>query len=140
MKTEYKHNPPTPYSLHDMVVNRIAVDGDRIILEFKHGYRSLVEPCRQVEGNIVINKVDYDFCCVILQSKNGSYGKFQGEKLRLKEFLEKYDKYGFEITDEMYGYNQVLYSGYLSVAGEEKLIEMEISIYFAGNIVYETEE
>lgn len=41
---------------------------------------------------------------------------------------------------EIYGYNQVLYSGYLSLKGQEDCIEMEISIYFTGNIVYETVE
>ena len=40
----------------------------------------------------------------------------------------------------MYGYNQVLYSGFLLIAGEIDVVEMEISIYFEGNIVYETEE
>ena len=89
MKTKFKHNPPIPYSLHDMVVNNIVIDEDRIILEFKDGYESLVKPYNRVEGSIVINKVDLDFGCVVLQSKNGEYGKFQGEKLSLKEFLEK---------------------------------------------------
>ena len=64
MRTEYKHNPPIPYSLHDM------------------------------RGNV----------------------------------------------DELYWYNQVLYSGYLSILGSEDLIQMDISIYFTGKIIYDTKE
>lgn len=140
MKTAYKHDPPIPYSLHDMVINKIIIDEERIILEFEHGYVSLAAPFDQVEGKIVINDAAYDFCYVVLLSQNGAYGKFQGEKLSLREFVEKYDEYGFEIANETYGYDQVLYWGYLSIAGEKNLIEMAVAINFSGSIVYETEE
>ena len=70
----------------------------------------------------------------------GEYGNFQGEKLELSEFLRKYDYHSFEIVDELYGYNQVLYSGYLLIEGIEDFIEMNLSIYFTGNIIYETVE
>ncbi len=42
--------------------------------------------------------------------------------------------------NELYGYNQVLYSGCLLVKGADDLIDMDISIYFTGNIIYETTE
>ena len=76
MKTEYKHNPPIPYSLHDMVVNKITIDKTSILLEFEHGYQRVDEPYNLVEGNIIINGVDFDFVCVDLQRSNGSYGKY----------------------------------------------------------------
>ena len=47
----------------------------------------------------------------MLQSKWGNYGKFNGEKLELERFIKRYKNYSFEIVDELYGYNQVLYSG-----------------------------
>ncbi len=71
-------------------------------------------------------------------SDNGQYGSFTGEKLSLDDFLKKYDWTSFEVVDELHGYNQVLYSGYLAVKGKEKFIAMDLSIYYAGNIVYET--
>ncbi|NLV89440.1 MAG: hypothetical protein GX021_08785 [Tissierellia bacterium] len=140
MKTEYKHNPPIPYSLHDMRVKRITLQKETIKLEFEYGYVKLVEPFDQVDGSITIEGVDFDSANVLMQSKWGEYGSFQGEKLRLSEFLKKYDWSSFEIVDELYGYNQLLYSGYLSVKGTDDLIEMDISIYFTGNIIYETAE
>lgn len=140
MKTEYKHNPPIPYSLHDMWVKRIALQKETIKFEFEYGYVKLVEPFDQVNGSITIEGVDFDCANVFMQSKWGEYGRFQGEKLRLSEFLKKYDWSSFEIVDELYGYNQLLYSGYLSVKGADDLIEIDISIYFTGNIIYETAE
>src|SRR5690625_3492292 len=140
MKTEYKHNTPVPYSLHDMRVKRITLQKETIKLEFEYGYVKLVEPFDQVDGSITIEGVDFDSANVLMQSKWGEYGSFQGEKLRLSEFLKKYDWSSFEIVDELYGYNQLLYSGYLSVKGTDDLIEMDISIYFTGNIIYETAE
>ena len=115
MRTEYKHNPPIPYSLHDMRVKKIIIQDQTIALEFEDGYEKLTEPFEQVEGNITIEGVDFDCTCVMLQSKWGNYGKFNGEKLELERFIKRYKNYSFEIVDELYGYNQVLYSGYLSI-------------------------
>ena len=140
MKTEYKHNPPIPYSLHDMLVKRITLQKESIKFEFEYGYVKLVEPYNQVDGSITIEGVDFDFVNVLVRNRMGEYGKFQGEKLELPEFLKKYDWISFEIIDELYGYNQVIYSGILLVEGSEDFMEMDISIYFTGNIIYETAE
>lgn len=45
----------------------------------------------------------------------GKCRNFKGEKLELSEFLKKYDYHSFEIVDELYGYNRVLYSGDLLI-------------------------
>ena len=111
-----------------------------IALEFEDGYEKLTEPFEQVEGNITIEGVDFDCTCVMLQSKWGNYGKFNGEKLELEHFIKRYKNYSFEIVDELYGYNQVLYSGYLSILETEDLVQMDISIYFTGKIIYDTKE
>lgn len=140
MITNYKYKPTIPYSLHDMVVNKITHNEDAIHLQFDHGYVSLKEPYHQVDGNITIQGVDFDFVTVMLLSKNGGYGVFKGCKLSLDEFLAKYDAYSFEIVDELYGYNSVEYSGFLSVPRQNDLIEMTLSIYHFGDIVYDTEE
>ena len=41
MRTEYKHNPPIPYSLHDMRVKKIIMQDQTIVLEFEDGYKNL---------------------------------------------------------------------------------------------------
>ena len=42
-----------------------------------------------------------------------------------------------KIVDETYGYNTVVYAGYLSLPDKEHLIDMSISLYYTGNIIYE---
>ena len=72
MRTEYKHNPPIPYSLHDMRVKKIIIQDQIIALEFEDGYEKLTEPFEQVEGNITIEGVD--FCivtCRYVAEQNG---------------------------------------------------------------------
>lgn len=138
MKTMYKYKSFLPYSLHDMRINKIKVMQDALYLGFENGYVETKKPYNQIKGNIIIEDVDFDFASVYLLSYDGKYGHFEGEKLELKDFLENYCWNSFEIVDELYGYNQILYSGYLSLMGSEAFIEMQISIYYNGNIVYET--
>lgn len=137
MKILYKHKTVLPYSLHDMRVNKIEMKENNLYLGFENGYVEWKEPYKQVKGNIMIEEVDYDYVFVQLLSTNGEYGDFEGKKLELKDFLKNYHWNCFEIVDELYGYNQVLYSGYLSLMDREDFIEMEFSIYYNGNIVYE---
>ena len=140
MITRFKQQTDLPYSLHDMVVNKITCQNELVRLKFNHGYIKTKEPYPQVNGNITIEKVDKDCACVLLLSNFGQYGVFEGKKMSLEDFIDKYDEYSFEIVDEMYGINQVEYIGYLSFPKKEDLIQMSLSLYFTGDIVYETEE
>lgn len=60
----------------------------------------------------------------------------------LNDFIKQYGKCCFEIVDEMYGFHQVEYIGYLRLPKDNELdlIQMSLSMYFNGDIVYETEE
>ena len=140
MITRFKQQTDLPYSLHDMVVNKITCQNELVRLKFNHGYIKTKEPYPQVNGNITIEKVDKDCACVLLLSNFGQYGVFEGKKMSLEDFIDKYDEYSFEIVDETYGFNQVEYIGYLSFPKKEDLIQMSLSLYFTGDIVYETEE
>ena len=62
------------------------------------------------------------------------------KKISINDFIEQYDECFFEIIDEMYGFNQVEYIGYLHSPNKYDLIQMSLSMYFNGDIVYETEE
>ena len=123
MITRFKAKIDMPYSLHDMVVSKITCHDESVCLEFKHGYMSTKEPYPQVEGHIFIENVDMDCACVLLLSKLGQYGDFTGTKIPLEDFVKKYDAYSFEIIDEMYGFNQVEYIGYLH--SPKKIIQLK---------------
>lgn len=138
MNTKYKYKSTIPYSLHDMRVHNIEKIDTSLKLNFENGYVECQEPFKQINGNVIIENVDFDFCFAYMLSNNGHFGKFKGKKLELLDFIRKYKKYSFEIIDEMYGYNQVRYSGYLSIPNKKRLIELDISVYYVGNIVYET--
>lgn len=140
MITLYKYKADVPYSLHDMRICKIESIKKSLKLYFENGYVASTEPYRQVNGNITIEEVDYDFCFAYLLSDNGSFGTFNGKKLSLLDFLEEYTKFSFEVVDENYGYNSVVYNGYLMLPEKNDLIELTLTIYHFGNIIYETEQ
>ena len=140
MITRHKQKIDSPYSLHDMIVSSIELENGNVRLEFEHGFVIAKDPFPQVDGNITIENVDEDFSCVMLLSELGQYGEFKGEKISVKAFISKYKNCYFEIVDEMYGYNQVEYIGYLSVPQKENQIQAAVSLYFTGDIVYEVIE
>lgn len=140
MITRFNQQINIPYSLHDMVVFRITIKKESVYMEFSHGYVSTKPPYQQIDGNIIVENVDLDSACVLLLSKLGKYGNFNGEKISLKDFVKDYDNYYFEIVDELYGFNQVEYIGYLHSPEKDELTQMSLSMYFTGDIVYETDE
>ena len=143
MITKYKYKSTIPYSLHDMVVNKIIFDEDSINnnnLQFEKGFEQIKEPFKLVKGNITIKKVDFDFVDILILNKNGEYGDFNGKKLTLKEFLNKYDSYSFEIVDELHETYCVEYRGFLTVPNKNDCVEMILSVVYFEDIIYETTE
>lgn len=137
MDIVFKHASDIPVSLHDMRVCKIEPVGDDLKFCFEYGYILLKEPFQQVDGDMLIEKADPEDSYVWLLSDNGRCGSFQGEKMTLTDFLKNYPDFSFEILDEMYGYNMASFTGYLSLAGRENLIETCFSIYYTGSIVYQ---
>ena len=140
MKTTYKFKPDTPYSLHDMRISKIECIENTIKLSFENGFVSTKEPYPQVDGYILIEDVDYDFCFAYLLSKDGECCAFQAQKLEFKDFLKQYPQFTFEVVDENYGYNSVNYNGYLILSNIDHFIEFTLTIYHFGDIVYVTKE
>ena len=140
MITRFRNDQKLPYSLHDMRVSRICFDGDSVVLQFEKGFVKAIEPYPQVPGNIRIERADADFTYAVLLNEYGKYGEIRGNKLSLMEFTEKYRDCSFEITDELHGYNQIEYGGYLYTSESKTPVEMMIYVYHWGDIVYETEE
>ena len=71
---------------------------------------------------------------------NGNLGKFTGKKITLLDFIKEYTKFSFEVVEESYGYNSVVYNGYLILPGKDNFIELTLTIYHFGNIIYETNQ
>lgn len=137
-EVKYKFMSDTPYSLHDMNIRKIIINDDSITFIMKDGFEEKKEPYNIVKGQIIFENVDFDFCCITLLSNFGQYGEFIGKKITFQDFLMEYPEYNFEIVDELYGYNQVIYGGYLTLPNDEIIYEMEINIYHFGEILYQS--
>ena len=139
MDIEYKFSVTAPCSLHDRRINRIKPIGDHLRLYFESGYYSLNHDA-QVNGNLLIQDVSMNFSDVHFLSENGNYGNFKGIRMELACFLNRFKNFSLEIIDELHGYNTVFYRGFLALPNKQNLIDMTISIYYTGNIVYEIKD
>lgn len=126
-----------PYSLHDRRVCALEASGDTLTLRFSDGLTKISDPCELVEGCIVFDHVDWDFCCASVMEVSAG-GRITGERLSLTDFIARYPAPNFEIVDETYGYNQSKFAGFLSIG--EDLPECVIEIYHPGSMRYITEE
>lgn len=140
MINTYKYKHSAPYALHDTRINKIENKDNSLKIHFENGYISSTEPYQQVNGNISIEKVDYDFCYAYILSNDGNLGEFIGKKITLLDFIKEYKEFSFEVVDESYGYNSVVYNGYLILPGKDSFIELTLTIYHFGNIIYETDQ
>ena len=128
-------NDKLPYSLHDMSITGIKYDEEKfeLVFEFKEG---IEEKGKKINASIKITKVDFDFSTISILSKNGYYGKFEGEKKELKDFVDENKNFKFEIVDELHGYNMVQYNGFLDLDNNDDLLECSIYIYYSGDYIY----
>ena len=140
MDVVYRFQSSIPYSLHDGRVNRMVWENGDLRLFFEDGYLELSQPPRPVEGQVRIRQVDEDFSYVHFLSDYGRFGSFQGEKMPLSEFIRRYPDFSFEIVGEYYGYQSLVYGGYLSLPERESVVDMTLSITYTGAIVYERAE
>ena len=61
-------------------------------------------------------------------------GKFEAEKISLEEFFQRYSTFGFSVMDEVYGYNQTKYWGYLT--SNREFYECIIEFYHLGDMIF----
>ena len=107
-----RHNIHTAYSLHDMRISGVEVRENELTLRLENGMIRVGSPCCQVDGYVKFEGVQWDFCYVWLMEHMGNNGKFSGEKMFLREFIDRYPGVGVTVMDETYGYNMTKYNGY----------------------------
>ena len=137
MKRTIRENIDVGYSLHDMNVIAFEVTGDDIIMRTQSGMIKTTPPYSQLDGYVEFHDVRWDFSYVYLLGFTGNIGTFSGEKMFLKDFIEKTKPFGFTIMDETYGYNSTKYSGYL--IHNRQHCECFIEIYHEGDMVFVAE-
>jgi len=138
LKRTIRESFDPPYSLHDMNVFSFEAADDDIVMRTQSGMVETSAPYRQLDGYVEFRRVQWDFCYVYLLGVTGNVGTFTGEKMFLKDFIERYKQFGFSIMDETYGYNQTKYSGYL--LSDRRHCECVVEIYHEGDMVFVTVE
>ena len=126
------------YSLHDMNVFSFEVHHRDVIMRTQSGMVETIPPYRQLDGYVEFHHVQWEFSFVYLLGCTGNVGTFTGEKMLLKDFIERYKQFGFSIMDETYGYNMTKYCGYLLSNREH--YECIVELYHEGDMVFMTEE
>lgn len=122
------------YSLHDMNVISFEAEKNDIIMRTESGMIKTTPICIQTDGYVKFQDVRWDFSYVYLLGVTGNIGTFSGEKMFLKDFIERYKEFGFSIMDETYGYNMTKYCGYL--LSNRQHCECIVEIYHEGNMVF----
>lgn len=134
MKHTIRENIHAPYSLHDMNVIAFEAAGDNIIMRTQSGMVKTTAPYSQPDGYVEFHAVRWDFSYVYLLDFTGNTGPFTGEKMFLKDFIERFQPLGFSVMDETYGFNMTKYSGYLTA--DRHHYECIIEIYHEGDMVF----
>ena len=138
MKRIIRDNIHSPYTLHDMNVCSFEVADNDIVMRTQSGIVETTSPYRQIDGYVEFHSVQWDFSYVYLFGVTGNVGTFAGEKMFLKDFLDRYKQFGFSVMDETYGYNMTKYGGYL--LANHQHCECVVEIYHEGDMVFVTEE
>ena len=134
MKKTIRENICAPFTLHDMTVVAFDVVGSDIVMRTQSGIVETTSPSKQVDGYVEFHNVQWDFSYVYLLGVTGNIGTFTGEKMFLKDFIERYKQFGFSVMDETYGYNMTKYNGYL--LSNRQHCECVIEIYHEGDMVF----
>ena len=85
------------YSLHDMNVIAFEVEENNIIMKTQSGMIKTTPICTQTDGYVEFHDVRWDFSYVYLLGVTGNIGAFTGEKMFLKDFIERYKQFGLSI-------------------------------------------
>ena len=138
LKKTIRNNIDTAFTLHDMNVISFDIIDNDIVMKTQSGIVEICSPCRQLDGHVEFHNVQWDFSYVYLLGITGNVGTFTGEKMFLKDFIERYKQFGFSIMDETYGYNMTKYCGYL--LANRQHCECVVEIYHEGDMVFVSED
>ena len=97
MKRTVRDNINAAYSLHDMNVISFETKENDIIMKTQSGMIKTTPICTQTDGYVEFHDVRWDFSYVYLLGVTGNIGAFTGEKMFLKDFIERYKQFGLSI-------------------------------------------
>ena len=139
MKITKFYNPEIPYSLHDMNVIEFEINGDNLVMRTQSGMVRTAPNWDQVDGYLEFLDVNWDYCyATVCEGYYGNLGTYEGKtfkKMYLKDFIAEFQNEGFSITDEYYGQDRALYTGYFHKG--DTMGECTVEIYHNNIVFYE---
>lgn len=133
MKKTIRENIHAAYSLHEMDIIALEINGRELIIKTQTGTIKTSDG-RTVEGHVEFFGVDWGYCYIYLFDSNGNVGPFGGEKKYLIHFLEERKGVSFTVASEVYGEKRTKYFGYLLTGGRR--LECIIEIYHEGDMIF----
>lgn len=134
MKRIIRENVKAAYSLHDMNVIAFEIGDTGLTMRTQSGMVKTTSPYNRTHGYVAFYNVQWDFSYVYLLDSAGNTGPFTGEKMYLKDFIERFRPFSFSVVDETYGYNTTKYSGCL--IADHRQFECVVEIYHEGDMVF----
>jgi len=134
MKRTIRENINPPYTLRDMDILNIEMNGPSLVIRTDSGLIRRGNPNRQVDGYVEFQNVDWGYCYIYLFDSTGNVGPFGGEKKYLISFLDERKGMSFSVMDEVYGHQHTKYFGHLLTNG--KRLECIIDIHHEGDMVF----
>ena len=136
-------NQNVPYSLHDAVITELKMRGETVELTLKDGITETREPYRRTGPvRIELRSVDPDLCDVtVLRIADKKHKeRLKGSRLKLADFVRRGAGGRITVISEQHGYNLVRFNGFMFVKARGrrklKMTEVEITVYYFGDMVY----
>lgn len=134
MKRTIREKITPAYSLRDMTILSLEMNGRDIVMRTDAGLIKTENPGHPVDGYVEFHEVDWGYCYIFLFDSTGNVGPFGGEKKYLFSFIEERKGMSFSVVSEVYGVNQTKYFGHLLTNG--KRLECIIEIHHEGDMVF----
>ena len=133
-----------PYGLHDAVIQEIRLQGETVVLSLKDGIIVNREPFEKTGPAVIeIRNIDPDFC-TLSWFKASEKEKLKGKRVALTDILPLRPLGGLTLISEMHGFNKVRYQGVMfrkkKGSRASRMVEVELEIYFFGDLVYQIKE
>ena len=90
MKRTIRENVKPAFTLHDRNVIGFEISDNAIIMKTQSGILETTSPYRLLDGFVEFQDVQFDFSYVYLLGVTGNVGTFTGNKMFLKDFIDKY--------------------------------------------------
>lgn len=139
MEFVHDRNSNILFSLHDSRIQKVDFQNNTLRLKMNRIFQYNSEGENIFSGDIILKDCDLDECSVFIFDKVVYEGKFSGNAMSMKEYMETYSNVEFEILTEGYsGYNTI-YMGWIWEEGREPVSGM-IYLWNSGDMVYRIED